>query len=304
MRRVGRHLGLAAAAVVTLYAADLKAPGAPPVSPLYRIRLGPFVAPPNRTVGLLVRARINAGPLLRLLLDSGTQCVVLDRKAAAKSGFHGGTDLDLVGAGATQATKVKTQNADSIEVGDLVLRDVPILLANRRLAEGVDGALPLSIFSQFLIRLDVPGKSLDLLPYPESRADSSGDVRSVANHDLMFVKGTVNESREGFFLLDTGASYSAISQTLARQLGISETLADRVPLRGGTAELDAPLFRGAVRLRLGSRELATDPVVAVDLSTTSRYHRLEVAGLIGYPALRDSVLTVSYRDSFIRIDPR
>jgi hypothetical protein len=42
-------------------------------------------------------------------------------------------------------------------------------------------------------------------------------------------------------------------------------------------------------------------VVAVDLSTASRYHNLEIAGLIGFPALRDSVLTVSYRDAFIRI---
>jgi hypothetical protein len=33
----------------------------------------------------------------------------------------------------------------------------------------------------------------------------------------------------------------------------------------------------------------------------SRYRNLEIVGLIGYPALRDSVLIVSYRDAFVRI---
>jgi hypothetical protein len=60
------------------------APGlAPP--PGFRIALERFVAPPTGAVGLLVKARINGGPQLRLLLDSGSQYVVLSRKAAARS---------------------------------------------------------------------------------------------------------------------------------------------------------------------------------------------------------------------------
>lgn len=280
------------------------APNLPTVPPQYRIKLGPFVSPPARTVGLVVKARINGGPTLRLLLDSGTQYVVLDRKAAAKSGCSGGADLDLVGAGAPAAIVVKTQRAETVQVGDLTLHDIPVLIEDRTLADGIQGALPLSIFSGFLIRLDISGKNLDLLPYPAQQGDSAGALRSLSSNHALFVKGIVNESRAGYFLLDTGASYTAISRNLARQLNIPELLADRVPLQAGTVGLDAPLFHGAVRLRFGSQELATGPVVAVDLSTASRFHQLEIAGLIGYPALCHSVLTVSYRDNYIRIEPQ
>lgn len=271
-------------------------------APQYRIKLEPFVVPPTRTVGLVVKARINSGPILRLLLDSGTQYVVLDRKAALKSGCSGGEDLDLVGAGAPAATVVKRQRAEIVQVGDLALHNIPLLIEDRAIADGLQGALPLSLFFGFLIRLDIPAKNLDLFPYPDPQSRPDSVLRSLLNNHLLFLKGTVNESREGYFLLDTGASYNAISSSLTRQLNISDALTERVPFQGGTARFDAPLLRGSVHLRLGSRELITDPVVAVDLSAASRYHQLEIAGLIGYPSLCNSILIVNYRDSYIRID--
>jgi predicted aspartyl protease len=276
-------------------------PGAPPG---YRIKLDPYVAPPAITVGLLVKVRINGGPMLRLLLDSGTQYIVLNRRAALKSGCAGGSDIELVGAGAPSATRVKQLHADTLQVGELTLRGVPLLITELSIADGIQGALPMSIFAGFLIRLDISGKALDLSPYPAEPVDLAGAIRAFSNHQLLFVKGTVNETREGYFLLDTGASYTAISRNLARQLNFSDLLAPRVALQGGTADMDAPLLNGSVRLRFGSRQLATGPVVAVDLSTTSRYHGLEISGLIGYAALRDSVLTVSYREGLIRISPK
>ena len=121
---------------------------------------------------------------------------------------------------------------------------------------------------------------------------------------MPFLKATVNETHEGYFLLDTGAAYNAISQSMARQLHVSERLSPRVELQGGVAAIDAPLLSGAVRLRLGSERLVNGPVIAVDLSTASRYHRLEISGLIGYSALCDSVLTLNYRDRALRIEPK
>jgi Aspartyl protease len=219
--------------------------------PQYRIKLEPFVVPPTRTVGLVVKARINSGPVLRLLLDSGTQYVVLDRKAALKSGCSGGDDLDLVGAGAPAATVVKMQRAATVQVGDLALHNIPLLIEDRAIADGIQGAMPLSFFFGFLIRLDIPRKNLDLLPYPDQQSGPDSVLRSFPNNHLLFLKGTVNESRDGYFLLDTGASYNAISSSLARELNISDVFAERAPLQGGTAKFDAPLLRGSVRLRLG-----------------------------------------------------
>jgi Aspartyl protease len=295
---------LVAAAALSFGAPAVASTSVIPTVPVYRLKLGPFVTPPTRMVGLIVKARVNGGPPLRLLLDSGATTIILDPRAAAKSNCAGGIDLDLVGAGAQAAIAVKQIRATTVEIGDLLLRDLPVLISGKGVAEGIQGFLPLSVFSAFLIRLDVPGKTLDLLPYPVRSPDGSGELQALSSNSLLFVRGTVNERREGYFLLDTGASYSAVSKTVARELKISQRLAERVPLQGGTTELDAPLIGSAIRLRFGERELGAGPVVAIDLSLPSRYHNLDIAGLLGFPALSGSVLLVNYRDGLIRINSR
>jgi predicted aspartyl protease len=273
--------------------------------PVYRLKLDPFLASPTRLVGMILKARVNSGPPLRLLLDSGANMITLDPSAAAKSNCGAGAiELDLVGAGTQAAAGAKQTRAASVEIGALRLRDLPVLIADGGMGEGIQGVLPLSIFSGYLIRLDVPGKTLDLLPYTAVPEEGTGNLQALSSNNLLFIKGTVNEGRDGYFLLDTGASYNAVSQAVARQLRLSEALAERVPLQAGTTELSAPLVGTDVRLRFGARELGVGRVVAIDLSVASRYHNLDIAGLLGFPGLSGSVLVVNYRDGLIRIDSR
>ncbi len=265
----------------------------------YRIKLISFVAPPQPPSGLLIRARVNGGPLLRLLLDSGAQRVVLSRRAAAKSGCFGGANLPLVSPGASVPSVAKALRAETIEVDDFIARDIDVLVTDNKVADGVDGVLPLSIFGSFLIRLNIPAKSLDLDPYPQEAAHQTGELAAIRNHDLFFVKCQLNGAREGYFLLDTGASYNAISHKVARKLNSSDLLGSDVSLQGGTVPVDGYLTSAVTRLRIGTLELVPDPLVDVDLSLASRYHQLEISGLLGYPALRSLALVVNYRDGRI-----
>jgi predicted aspartyl protease len=303
-RVTGAGLLMTAFQVCLSAASPVTIPHLPASQASYRIKLESFVVAPTRTLGLSVKVHINGGPQFRLLLDSGSQYVVLDRKSAARSGCAGGNALELVGVGSASATLVNETRAQSLQVGDLTLRDVPLVIADRKLGEGIQGVLPLALFADFLIRLDIPGKELALSPYPTGQLDQSGALRAVSNNRLLFLRGTVNEAYEGYFLLDTGASYTAISHNMAQRLKISEMLAPRVGLQGGTAAMDAPLLTGSVNVRFESGQLADGPVVAVDLSTSSRYHQMEISGLIGYPALCNRVLTVNYRDGLVRIGPK
>ena len=296
--------GLIAAGFVAITAFGASIPHALNVSPVHRIRLEPLVVPPARTAGLLARVRINGGPSLRLLLDSGSQYVVLNRSAAARSGCRGGDALDLVGAGGVAPSTVMRLRADSLQVGDLTFRDLPLLVAERPFPDGIQGVLPLSVFSTYLIRLDFPSQDLDLLPYGDEPSANADALEILANNGLPFLRATVNGTHEGYFLLDTGAAYNAISQSLARQLHIAESLSSKVEIEGGVATMDAPLVSGTVRVRLGSRNVINGPVIAVDLTTASRYHRLEISGLIGYSALSGSILTLNYRDRALRIEPK
>jgi predicted aspartyl protease len=270
--------------------------------PTHILKLHPFMTPPAIASGVLVHARINGGPLLRLLLDSGAQDVVLDPRAARKSGCTGGTGTKLVTPGAPAST-ARRLVARTIEAGDLTFHDVAILVADRRLAEGIQGVLPLSLFSDFLIRIDFRGESMELLPYG-AEPDAAGALPAIARNRLLFVRGRLNRDREGYFLLDTGASYTAVSHVVAREFSVAEKFFPRVALQMGTVPSDAALLRSDLRFQIGPSELRQTEAVVIDFSSASRYHGIEIAGLIGYPALCRSVLTVDYRDTLVRIDRR
>jgi hypothetical protein len=269
----------------------------------HRLKLKAFVIPPNGAVGLLIAARVNGGPPLRLLLDSGSQFLVLDRKAAARSNCTGGSSLDLVGAGGAPPKEARTVKANTVETGDMVFRKVSVVILDGQFLDGVDGVMPLVLFADYMIRLDFPARSLDLMSYSDEQPLPSGNAyHAILNNNLLFVRGTLNEKYEGYFLLDTGASYNAISTNLARQMNSAAALSAPLPLQGGTTRLYGSRVTEIVRFRVGSSDLRTDPTLAVDLSLTSRYHNLEVSGLVGYPALRASVLTLNFRDGLVQIE--
>jgi hypothetical protein len=268
----------------------------------YTFKLSPFVIPPAPSTGLLLKVRIDGGPPLQLLLDSGAQSIVLDRRAAAKSGHTTGTDLDLVGAGSSPRPSGAAM-ARTVEIGDLVLRDCPLIVVRDKVLDGVDGVIPLALFAGFFIRLDIPARTLELRPYPSERPGDDGALMNVrASQDLLFVNAVLNEARAGYVLLDTGASYSAISEDTARDLGFPHLFSTPVPLQGGAGAVEGRMHSSEVRFRLGSRVVKTNQVVVVGLQAIERYHRLSVAGVLGYPALRESVLSINYRDSMVAID--
>jgi hypothetical protein len=72
----------------------------------------------------------------------------------------------------------------------------------------------------------------------------------------------------------------------------------------GTVPSDAALLRSDLRFQIGPSELRQTEAVVIDFSSASQYHGIEISGLIGYPALCRSVLTVDYRDTLVRLDRR
>jgi hypothetical protein len=268
----------------------------------YSLKLNSLYTPQAPAMGLFVKARINGGPILRMLVDSGATYVVLDKRAAALSGRSAGSPFELVSFGSSpQPARIAATG--TVEIGALILRECNILVVEGKLLEGIDGVLPLSLFGGFLLRLNVPGKSLELDPYPPGPpAPDDRDSPARADNCLLYLAATLNESQAGYVLLDTGATYNAVSRIAARSWKEYGIASPAIALHGGAGDTQGYLLPNGVRFRFGSRVVAADPVVVVDLSAISRHHQFEVAGILGYPALRRSTLTISYRDSLVRIE--
>jgi len=296
-------IGVLAAASAVAFGAD-----SPPVPRLvsppghYSLRLDALITPQARTIGLYLKARIDGGPVLRLLLDSGAQHIVLDRRAAARTGRTAGSDFELVGVGAA-ARSCKRAAPGTVEIGALVLENCGILAVDGEVLEGVDGVIPMSLFASFLVRLDLQGKKLELDTYPpDPPAGDAGYLPVRTDNRLLFLRSVLNESQAGYVLLDTGATFSAISPAAAKASRNYWSLANAIALRGSAGGVEGFTLPPGVRFRCGEREISADPAVVVDLSDFARHHRFDITGILGYPALRNSIVTVDYRDSLVRIE--
>jgi len=298
---IGAILAVAAAAI----AADSSPASVPKLaSPPghYSLKLNAVQTPESQTQGLYCKARIDGGPVLRMLLDSGAQHVVLDRRSAAKVGRTAGPAIELVGAGAASTACKRTAPA-RVQIGDLMVENCPILVAEGHIMDGIDGVIPMSLFAGFLLRLNVPGKVLELDAYPAEPPDpGDGYLGARADNRLFFLRTVLNDREAGYVLLDTGASYNAVSPEAARASRRYWSPADSISLLGSAGGVAGYTLPPGVRFRIGSRVFSADPAVVVDLSDISRHHRFEITGILGYPALRNSIVTLDYRDSLVRIE--
>lgn len=298
---------------IALAAASAALAGGPPEAPPnlispyqhYSLKLNSLFSPDTRTAGLFMKARIDGGPVLRMLLDSGAQYVVLGKRAAAPLGKTAGAGLELVGIGAAPGV-ARRLRPETVQIGDLELRDCGVLALDDKLPDGLDGVIPLSLFSGFLVRLDMPGRILDLEPYPENGPVADGGYSAVrSDHGLIFLPAVLpNSQQSGYILLDTGATYNALSPAAAGRWAKYPALATSVSLRGGTGDADGLLLPAGLRFRFGSRVLSADPAVVVDLSEMTSHHQFEISGVLGYPGVSHSIIRVNYRDALVRFEDR
>ena len=267
----------------------------------HQLRLTPLVHPPNTATGLLLKGSLNGGSPLRLLLDSGAEYLVIDRRAAKRSGIpDAGTDFDLIGAG-TAIRRGQVTGAVTVTVGDLTLRDCPLMVVKGRVAEGIDGVIPLSLFDRYEIELDVPARTLTLKP-PAPASSHPDAVRALLHHKLLFLQTRLQREVEGYLLLDTGSSFNVISDASADALSQPRALATPVSLSAGVGATSGRILSTGIPFHLGNQTLNLDRVIAIDLTEMSRRHGLNLAGVIGYPALVTSRLTIDYTRSLVRIE--
>lgn len=263
---------------------------ATPVAGPYRphvVRLQSFVVPAAGAVGLTLQARVDGGPPLRLLLDTGAEYLVLDRKAAARSGHTEGTAMNIVGMDGPAKAAFLTK-AVTVGVNELVMLRSPLLIVNGKVLDGIDGVIPLSLFADFLVHLDVRSKTLQLEPFSAGNTEGDeGFVKAKSHRNLLFLKTRLADSTSGYLLLDTGSSNNIISAGAVEKLPC---------YRARVSVCDQ-----SVAFRVGAHTMTLEPAIAVDLREMSKRHDLEVAGVIGYPALSECTITVDYRNALVRI---
>jgi hypothetical protein len=276
---------------------------APPdlVSPYqsYDLKLRPFYPVPSRAAGVLLHARINGGRPLRLVLDTGAEFIVIGTKAARSIGLSAGSEMELVGLGSRPA---RVGQAETVEVGPVSFRNCPVAVVDGTVVEGADGVIPLSLFSDFLLRLDLPGKTLGLIPYAREGDLAAASTHGAPKGGMLLVPTVLNGKQSGYVALDTAAFCSAISREVASTLS-GPHIVPEVRLAAGTGSATGQRLSATVHFAIAEQDLIPDEVVGLDLSNLSSHYGVEVVGVLGFPTLRSYVLTIDYRNGSVKIEP-
>jgi TonB family protein len=127
----------------------------------------------------------------KLLLDTGADGIVIDRKIAERAGLTRLLDTTIGGFGDRGRSTGYFARASSIKIGDLEFQDCPIRVVDKRSVLGLDGIVGTNVFQEFLIEVDFQKNKLRLGKLP-NRPDESPDQAPIPTKKVNLTPGESN----------------------------------------------------------------------------------------------------------------
>jgi hypothetical protein len=202
----------------------------------------------------------------------------------------------------------------------------------------VDGLIGLDVFRDYLVTLDVPGFEVRLGSLPKRPDEQAGKATSLATsedqqtpvsiadsakdryvapemkdwtpvfrsqHFLIFPT-SIGKAPTKLFLMDTGASHSMISPEAAREVTVLGGNFANHEVMGVSGEVQKILVADKVAITFGGVHQVLNGLQSFDTSSFSRSTGVELAGIVGFPTLRELVITIDYRNNLVHVvyDPK
>ena len=251
---------------------------------------------------VVVQGKVNGGRQQDFVLDTGSEETVISRQTASRARVQPITYTLSAGVGEVGLRGLQLGRLDSLEIGTLRVRNLPVLIKNPALRgiprrEG-ESFSPLSLGMSMTI--DYQKRQLTIAEaLPEGTADISLPMRV---HRLAMVRGTLNDTQPAYFVIDTGGEVISISADMADSL---DTRAPRrIPLKVyGTSgwDRDAFLLPG-VNLNFDTIEYRNFPIVVLTLRAPSVLLGFQVGGIVGHKFLGNYRVSMDFNRSELRLE--
>lgn len=136
-------------------------------------------------------------------------------------------------------------------------------------------------------------------PAPAPIPDDKALVKFQKQGELMVVQGLLNEKTAVKFVVDTGASYTTISQAVAQQLGLNlENPSTMISLQTANGVIEAPLV-SVGSLEVGGFALKDLTVVVHDV-----FPDPNIAGLLGLNFLSQFHLGIDSKNGILYLEKK
>jgi Flp pilus assembly protein TadD/predicted aspartyl protease len=266
---------------------------------------GKLLTIPFRIVNekVIVKARVNRGPLMDFVLDTGSEQTVVSKETAARMGIRPITNILSAGVGDLGVRELELTRLDELEVGPLKVYNVPAIIKNPPLqglpTREMESFSPLALGLSLIIDYD----RQQLLMGPELPVEPADVELPLRMHRLAMVPGEV-QGGGASFILDTGGQVISISTDTAS--GLERGEARNIPLKvyGASGwDRDAFLMPG-VDLAFNKIQYNNLSVVVLNLRAPSVLLGFRLGGIVGYKFLSRYRVAINLAKSVVQLQQR
>jgi predicted aspartyl protease len=246
-----------------------------------------------RAVGL--KALINDRAPVLLMLDTGASGITIGSDLAKKAGILLRSHRPIYGMGGSGETHGQMARVTSIRIGTVELRNCMIQIAPDRKILSQDGIIGADVFRKYPITMDFERLTLSLSERDGPGNKSKGSDTAIHAYQFahfILVPAKLGQHASGLFVLDSGANADTISEKLSSKVG---GMVSRPRfIEGSSGVVNSALGTDSAIMELGNISLSDQTVAAIDLSSLSKRLGAEVAGQIGFIALKHLRLKLDY----------
>jgi Flp pilus assembly protein TadD/predicted aspartyl protease len=249
---------------------------------------------------IILQGRVNRTPV-EFVLDTGSERTGVSDVTARRAGVTSVTATLTAGVGVASLRRLELGRADSIEVGSLRIRNVPVSI--RTIVRGAlprwqsESFSPLSLGYSLVV--DYQRREVLLSrTLPEGPADIRLPLRM---NRLPLVRGLLNSKHPAYFVVDTGGELISISAETALSLAMPPVR--RIPLRVfGMSGVDENAFLlPGVNLDFEEIEYRNVGLAVLNLRAPSVLLGFQLGGIVGHRFLSDYRVSMDMERSELRL---
>ncbi len=251
---------------------------------------------------IIIRVKVNGTGPNDFVVDTGSESTVITRPLALQLGVLPITQTLSAGVGDVGLRGLQLGRVDSLEIGALTLRNVPVLIKNPPLRDAqvreTESLSPLTL--GYSMTIDYKKQELTMAKHlPQEPTDVELPLRV---YRLATVQGTIDGKRQANFVIDTGGQVISISQATASALGPADA-SRHIALRVfGTSGWDKDAFlMSGVNLAFDGIEFKNYSVVVLNLDTPSALLGFQVGGIVGHKFLSGYKVAIDLERSTLRL---
>jgi Flp pilus assembly protein TadD/predicted aspartyl protease len=250
---------------------------------------------------IVLQGRVNRVPV-EFVLDTGSERTGLSDVTARRAGVASITATLTAGVGVAALRRLELGRADTIEVGTMRVRNVPVAI--RTVVRGAlprwqsESFSPLSLGYSAVV--DYQKREVLLArTLPEGQADFTLPMRM---NRLPLVRGLLNSTHPAYFVVDTGGELISISAETALALAMPPVR--KIPLRVfGMSGVDENAFLlPGVNLDFEDIEYRNVGLAVLNLRAPSILLGFQLGGIVGHRFLSDYRVALDIERSELRLE--